>query len=58
MKHCYIFDYCPISIYHTRLPEDIEDIEDIEVYLCETYGFKSSQIYFMVADEELTIEDL
>lgn len=55
MEHCYIFDYTSSSIYHVKLPEDVEDVE---TYLCETYGFKSGQIYFMVTDEKLNIEDL
>ena len=55
MEHCYIFDFTSASIYHVKLPEDVEDIES---YLCETYGLKSNQLSFMVTDEKLTIEDL
>ncbi|MBO7692982.1 MAG: hypothetical protein J6Y28_09855 [Acholeplasmatales bacterium] len=55
MEHCYIFDFTSASIYHIKLPEDVEDIES---YLCETYGLKSNQLSFMVTDEKLTIEDL
>lgn len=55
MKHCYIFDYCSASIYHTEIPDDIEDVE---TYLYKKYKLKSSQISFIVTDEKLDIEDL
>lgn len=55
MEHCYIFDYGCASIYHVKLPEDIEDVE---TYLRETYKFRSNQLSFMVTDEKLTIEEL
>ena len=55
MEHCYIFDFGSASMYHVKLPEDVEDVES---YLCKTYGFKSSQIQFIITEEKLTIKDL
>ena len=58
MNHCYIFDYTSTSIYHVELPDDVENVEDVEDYLHKNYNFSSDSIYFMTADEELTIKDL
>ena len=55
MEHCYIFDYTNAKLYHTTIPEDVEDVTD---YLSKLLGVGESSIYFMCTNEELKIEEL
>ena len=48
MTHCYIIDYNTSSIYHTKLPDNLNDSKEIEDYLYRTLGFKSNSIYYMI----------
>ena len=57
MTHCYIFDYVNCKIYHTTIPEDVEDIDS---YIAKklNININISNIYTMCSDEELEIEEL
>ena len=55
MTHCYIFDYCSAKIYHTTVPDDVEDIDS---YIAEKLDISLSNIHVMCSDEELEIEEL
>lgn len=55
MTHCYIFDYVNCKIYHTIIPDDVEDID---CYVAEKLNIKVSNIYVMCSNEELEIEEL
>ena len=55
MTHCYIFDYVNAKIYHTTIPDDVEDIDS---YIADKLNIKISNIYTMCSDEELEIEEL
>ena len=57
MTHCYIFDYVNAKIYHTTIPEDVEDIDS---YIAKklNININISNIYTMCSDEELEIEEL
>ena len=57
MIHCYIFDYVNCKIYHTTIPEDVEDIDS---YIAKklNININISNIYTMCSDEELKIEEL
>ena len=55
MTHCYIFDYVNAKIYHTTIPDDVEDIDS---YVAEKLNIKVGNIYTMCSDEELEIEEL
>ena len=55
MTHCYIFDYTNAKIYHTIIPENVEDIDS---YVAEKLNISLSSIYTMCSDEELEIEEL
>ena len=59
MKHCYIFDYNTVDIYHTKLPDNIStNNEEIESYLSNNLGFKLSTINYMVTESELGIIEI
>lgn len=51
----YIFDYVYAKIYHTTVPDDVEDIDS---YIAEKLNIKVSNIYTMCSEEELEIEEL
>ena len=55
MIHCYIFDYVNAKIYHTTIPDDVEDID---FYVADKLNIKVSNIYTMCSEEELEIEEL
>lgn len=55
MTHCYIFDYANCKIYHTTIPDYVEDIDS---YVADKLNIKVSNIYTMYSDEELEIEEL
>ena len=55
MTHCYIFDYVNAKMYHTTIPDDVEDIDS---YVADKLNIKVSNIYTMCSDEELEIENL
>ena len=55
MIHCYIFDYVNCKIYHTTIPDNIEDIDS---YIADKLNINSSNIYTLLSDEELEIEEL
>ena len=55
MTHCYIFDYVNCKIYHTTIPEDVEDID---VYISKTFNINYNSFYTLCSDEELEIEEL
>lgn len=55
MTHCYIFDYLNCKIYHTELPDNVEDVDS---YIAEKLGIKTSNVYTLCSDEELEIEEL
>lgn len=57
MIHCYVFDYVNGKIYHTIIPDDIEDI-DIDYYVANKLNINVGDIYTMYSDEELEIEEL
>lgn len=58
MTHCYIIDYNTSSIYHTKLPDNLNNNEEIENYLYNTLGFKSTSMYYMITSNELDIIEL
>ena len=58
MTHCYIIDYDTSSIYHTKLPDNLNNNEEIETYLYRTLVFKSTSIYYMITSNELDIIEL
>ena len=58
MNHCYIIDYDTSSIYHTKLPDNLNDSKEIEDYLYRTLGFKSTSMYYMITSNELDIIEL
>ena len=58
MKHCYIFDYNTADIYHTKLPDNLNNNEEIETYLYRTLGFKSNSIYYMITESKLGIIEI
>ena len=39
MTHCYIFDYVNAKIYHTTIPDDVEDIDS---YIAEKLNINKS----------------
>ena len=41
MTHCYIFDYVCCTIYHTTIPDDVEDIDS---YVAEKLNIKVSNL--------------
>lgn len=55
MTHCYIFDYVNAKIYHTTIPDNIENID---FYISDKLNIKVSNIYTMCSKEELEIEEL
>ena len=55
MIHCYIFDYVDAKIYHTTIPNDVEDID---FYIAEKLNINVGSVYTMCSDEELEIEEL
>lgn len=55
MTHCYIFDYVRCKIYHTTVPEDVEDIDS---WVAEQLNIKVGNIYVLCSDEQLEIEEL
>ena len=55
MIHCYIFDYVDAKIYHTTIPNDVEDID---FNVAEKLNLKVGNVYTMCSDEELEIEEL
>ena len=55
MTHCYIFNYVDAKIYHTTVPDDVEDIDS---YIAEKLNISLNSIYTMCNDEELEIEEL
>ena len=55
MTHCYIFDYVDCKIYHTIIPDDVEDIDS---YIAKKLNIQINSIYTMCSDEELEIEEL
>ena len=55
MIHCYIFDYANAKIYHTTIPDDVEDIDS---YVANNLNIKLCNICTMFSDEELEIEIL
>ena len=55
MTHCYIFDYVNAKIYHTTVPDDVEDIDS---YIAEKFDISLNSIYTMCSDKELEIEEL
>ena len=55
MTHYYIFDYIDAKIYHTTIPDDVEDIYS---YVADKLNIKVVNIYIMCSDEELEIEEL
>lgn len=57
MTHCYIFDYVACKIYHTTIPDEIE-YDNTDEYIAEKLNIKSSNIYTLLSDEELEIEEL
>ena len=58
MTHCYIIDYDTSSIYHTKLPDNLNNNEEIENYLYNTLDFKSTSMYYMITSNELDIIEL
>lgn len=58
MNHCYIIDYNTSSIYHTKLPDNLNDSEEVENYLYRTLNFKSNSIYYIITSNELDIIEL
>ena len=58
MIHCYIIDYDTSSIYHTKLPDNLNNNEEIENYLYNILGFKSTSMYYMITSNELDIIEL
>lgn len=57
MTHCYIFDYIDCKIYHTTIPDEIE-YDNTDEYIAEKLNINSSNIYTLLSDEELEIEEL
>ena len=57
MKHCYIFDYSSASIYHTEIPDDIEQ-EDVESYLIHRCTYNPNIMELMISDNPIQIEEL
>ena len=55
MTHCYIFDYVDAKIYHTTIPDDVEDIDS---YIAEKFNISLNSIYIMCSYKELEIEEL
>ena len=55
MEHCYVFDYYASKLWHTVIPDDVEDIID---YLSKLLNTKDSNIQFIVTEEPLEIEEL
>ena len=55
MTHCYIFDYANGQIWHTTIPDEVEDIDS---YVADKLNISLSSIYTMCSDEELEIEEL
>ena len=55
MTHCYIFDYVNAKIYHTTIPDDVEDIDS---YVADKLNRKVSNNYTKWSNEELEIENL
>lgn len=51
----YIFDYVNCKIYHTTVPDDVEDIDS---YVAEKLNMKIGNIYTLCSEEELEIEEL
>lgn len=55
MIHCYIFDYVNDKIYHTTIPDNVEDIDS---YVADKLNINIGNIYTMCSNEELEIENL
>jgi len=55
MTHCYIFDYANGQIWHTTIPDEVEDIDS---YVAEKLGLKTDCVYTLCSDEELEILEL
>ena len=41
MTHCYIFHYGTSEIFHTIIPEDLEDID---VYICKKFNWRLDEL--------------
>ena len=55
MTHCYIFDYVNCKIYHTELPDDVEDVDS---YIANKLNINVGNIYTLCSEEELEIAEL
>lgn len=55
MTHCYIFDYVNCKIYHTIIPEEIEDVDS---YIAKKLNINIGNVYTLCSEEELEIEEL
>lgn len=58
MTHCYIFDYEDNQIYHINIPDKFDNSDKIEEYIHKEYGFKESQISYMITENERMIIEL
>lgn len=55
MIHCYILDFVNCEVCHTQIPNDVEDID---VYLKNKYGFDDKGSHFMCSDNILSIKEI
>lgn len=54
MFHVYIFDYSDCGIYHCT----IENPDEIENILVHKYNFRIKDIYYMISEKELKIQEI
>lgn len=52
---CYILDYVNCKIYHTRVPYDVDNVQE---YISEKLNISINDIHFLTSEEELEIEEL
>lgn len=55
MTHCYIFNYADAELYHTIIPEGVEDVDS---YVAKKLNTRVSNIYTLCCDEPLEIKEL
>lgn len=55
MIHCYIFNYGTFEIYHTTIPDDIDDVDE---YISKKFNLRIDEIFSMTGQNTLTIKEL